>query len=292
MRRISRENMRLLVRRSLYPAGWVVAVCVMVSAAALTAVFALGLEETALAYAVYPLSAYALTVLVLALIPALPVLVRRVKEHRLFSLLLDDKDRRERLSMRAALGVSVGYAVFKLAAGWYYGSVWFMAVAVYYIVLAVMRYLILRGAGRLGSGADGWRLFRLTGYLMLALTVAISGMAVQMVRDNQAYMYPGFIIYASAAYTFYSLTLAVMNLFRIRRQASPVQAAARALTLAGALMAIFALQTGMIARFGTGDELFRLVMNALTGGAVCIAVLVMGVLMAVYGGRMIRRTDP
>ena len=279
-------------RRMLRPAPWVIAVCTVFSAAALTAVFMLDMEQTALAYAVYPLSAYALTTLVLALIPAFPSMVKRVKEHPLARILLTDGERRERLSMRTALGVSVGYAVFKLAAGWYYGSVWFMAVAVYYIVLAVMRYLILRGAGRIRKEADGWRLFQLTGYLMLALTVAISGMAVQMVRDNRAYVYPGFIIYASAAYTFYNLTLAVMNLFRVRRQASPVQAAARALTLAGALMAIFALQTGMIARFGTGDELFRLVMNALTGGAVCIAVLVMGVLMAVYGGRMIRRTDP
>lgn len=49
---------------------------------------------------------------------------------------------------------------------------------------------------------------------MLLLSLAMAGMIVQMVLQNEGYSYPGTVIYASAAYTFYSLVLAAVNLGR------------------------------------------------------------------------------
>lgn len=285
------DTWRQWARRALYPPVWLVWLAAALSAVLLVWVFSMGLEESVVAYIAYPLSAWALTVAVIRLLPVLRTLPGRMKGSRYAARILGNDALCANVSMYAGLGVSLFYAAFKLVAGWIYDSKWFMAVAVYYMVLALMRYLLMRGVKGPGAGREdiSWYIHRAAGLLMLILTAAIAGMAVQMVVDNQVYSYPGLIIYASAAYAFYSLTAALVNLIRFRKEDDPVASAARVIALAGALMAIYALQTGLIDRFGEGDETLRLVMNALTGGAVCLAVLSMGVMMVARSQREISR---
>ena len=274
------EQMKKAVRRLLRPHGAVTACAAVLSAVLLIYVFINGLEESALAYIAYPLSAWALTAAVLWTVEAFPALKQRALNSTAGKLFQNAELRRS-FSMYSGLGISLFYALFKLAGGWVYRSTWLMAVAIYYMVLAVMRYLLMRYTLRKGvTMAEEWRVYRLTGALMLLLTLTISGMAVQMVRDNQAYTYPGVVIYASAAYTFYSLTMAIIQLVRYRKAERPLLTAVRVVTFAVALMAMFALQTGLIDQFGAAEgEVFRMTMNALTGGFVCLTTFACGLKM-------------
>lgn len=285
------DTWRQWARRAPYPPVWLVWLAAALSAVLLVWVFSMGLEESVVAYIAYPLSAWALTIAVIRLIPVFRALPHRVKGSRHAARILGNDALRVNMSMYTGLGVSLFYAAFKLIAGWLYHSKWFAAVAVYYMVLALMRYLLMRGVKGPGAGREdiSWFIHRAAGLLMLILTAAIAGMAVQMVVDNQVHSYPGLIIYASAAYAFYSLTVALVNLIRFRREENPVASAARMTAFAGALMAIFALQTGLIDRFGEGEDGLRLVMNSLTGGAVCLSVLSMGVMMVFRSQKEINR---
>lgn len=248
-----------------------------VSALLLIAVFTNGWEEKPLAYAAYPLSAWALTAAVLHLISSWSDLSARISQTRAVRI-LSDRERIQSVSVRAGLGVSLFYASFKLTTGCIYRSSWLIAVAIYYAVLALMRYFLLRHTG--ASPADARRVYRLTGALMVLLGLTMSGLAVQMVRDNQVYSYPGFIIYASAAYTFYSLITAVIQLIRRRQEPDPLRQAARMLSCAVALMALYALQAGLIDRFGAEEgETFRMTMNILTGAVACLTTMILGALM-------------
>lgn len=247
-------------------------------------------------YFVYFLSAYALTVFIIGF-KRIAAAVRgfvlstklyeRLDNNKFTRTFIHDMSFRGTVSMYQGLAVNTVFAVFKLVTAFYYRSVWFGAVGVYYLVMGFIRLTLVHGMKRAEKLQNGdeliceYKSYRLCGILMFLLNSGMAGMAVQMVHDNKYYEYPGLVIYLSAAYAFYTLTIAVINLFKFKRLNSPVLSASKALNFAGALMSIFALQTALIARFGGNDALFRQIANSLTGGAVCFATFGIAVFMII-----------
>ena len=256
-----------------------------VAAALLIYVFTHGMEQSALAYAAYPLSAYALTAVIVTAIPG----IRRAKDYvrgsRRISAYMADREKRMRSSLRRGLFINVAYAAVKFGTGVYLNSVWFGAVGVYYMVLSVIRFLLVRGdraQHRISEPKEryrrAWKSFRTAAWLVLLLNVAMSGMAALMIRHNEAFVYPGVLIYASAAYTFYRVTMAVISSVRYRSAKDPILSAAKYIDMCVSLMSLYALQSAMIVTFGS-TERFRLIMNSITGTVVCAWVVLIGIYM-------------
>lgn len=283
--------LRKLGKGLLFPPLFVVFPLVPLSAGLLVYVFAAGREDTPLAYAAYALSAYALA-LACAAIPRVLRLGSQLRRHALVDRYVSDYAYRTHLMLRVGLLLNLAYAVFKLCTGVVYSSYWLIALGVYYALLAMIRFLLLRRRGEPGDCtaelAAQYRAYRLTGVLLLALGVVMSAIIFQVVRDNQTYSYPGTIIYAFGAYAFYRIIMAAVNLIRRRGRDDPLFAAARCLNLATAIVSVFSLQTALLSAFGTEKPAFRLIANAASGTAVCAAILLMAVMMVRTGSRSLR----
>lgn len=238
------------------------------------------------AYISYFVSAYTLTVVMIKM----PALCKKIKRglygNKYSNMYLTNSQIRAKISLYTGCGISVLYACFKLGMGIYLSSVWLGAVAVYYIILSLMRLALLRRFRRSkwyeteeGLHLFGLKSFRFCGILMFLLNIAVSGLVVQMIWQNKSYEYPGFLIYATAAYAFYCLTMAIINIVKYRHMEQPILSAAKMLSFACALISILAMQTAMLTQFGNGQENFARLMNSLTGGAVCFSIFVMAVWM-------------
>lgn len=282
--------------RALHPHPLVCALLAIASAVGLTYVFVNGLEESVPAYAVYVLSFYALCVLAAAAPSVFRACRARVYRNGTAARYLSDREYRMRVSLYAGTAISLAYAALKLLTGVYVHSTWFGAVGVYYMVLCILRYLLVRNdrsaRRREGEAEDPRRVIRIyftCGMLLFALNAAMSGMVFKMIWDNEGFRYPGFLIYATAAYTFYRLTMAIINTARMRHSQNAVFAIAKALDLCAALMSIFVLQSAMFDAFGAEmSVLTQKLMNTLTGGAVCLSVVCMAVMMTIRAARAYR----
>ena len=135
---------------------------------------------------------------------------------------------------------------------------------------------------------------RRTAWLLFLLNIPMGGMIVLMVLTDSGYSYPGYVIYLSALYTFYTIILAVVNLVTFRRLGSPVLSAAKVLSFVAALMSLLGLQTAMISQFSTEGENFRRMMNAITGGGVWFSVILIAVYMLLRSRNMkeVKPVDP
>ena len=152
---------------------------------------------------------------------------------------------------KLSLGLNVIYAVMKFTFGLRYHSVWFGTLAVYYFLLAVMRFLLLHHANRKGFGTDR------------------SG-------ELQSYRLCGMI-------------LMVMNVVKYRKYRSPVMSAAKVVSLAAALVSMLSLETAMLTQFGSTDsEMSRRIMTACTGAGVCTMILAMAVYMIYHATRELK----
>lgn len=259
-------------------------------------VFALEIRDPVPRYASYLASAYALAVTC----AGLPRLFRGLKKgkekalgHPLAQRLratpagekyLTDIHFRNRISLHVRLTVNLAYIVMKLSTGLYYRSAWLISLAVYYILLAVMRLSLLRYKAE-GDGAAAFRVYRRCGFVLLLMNQALTGIVVFMVRQNRGFRYPGVLIYAMAAYAFYAVITAAVSIAKTRRQNSPILSATKAVNLVAALVSLLSLTTAMLAQFGGEDDpAFRRAMTGAVGGGVCTLVI----LMAAY---MIRRAN-
>ena len=131
-------------KKLLYPPVWLIGVLSVISAVALTAVFLKGWENTPIAYGSYGVSAYALTVLCIFCARVLPGKYRQIKtkisNHPLGNRYLTDRVFRTKVSLHISLGINLLYVVIQLVSWYINRSWWFVVLAVYYVILSVMRF--------------------------------------------------------------------------------------------------------------------------------------------------------
>lgn len=287
-----------ILRKLLLPPPALLVPLAAASAAGLFWVFAGGRDGSAPAIALYLLSFYTLVVWC-ARLPALVRWARRGPGARLARLPLVRRYRadlrfRGACSLYLGLASSLCFAAFKAASSVLYRSVWFGAVAAYYLALAVLRGALVLGLRRCAAVPPQeqrrreLRGYRRTGWLMLALTAAMSGMVTQMVRDGRGYSYPGILIYVCALYAFYAVIQSAAGWVRFRGADSPLLSAGKAVSFAGAAMSILTLQTAMLAQFDAEGALDRQLFNALTGIAVLALCFGLALHLILHGSRLLR----
>ncbi len=261
------------------------------------------IQNPILQYASYAASAYALVVTVTGFVylnTAIGGVRKFISGHPLMkkfrSTGLGEKymtDVRFRAGVSLVQGFSINllYIIMKLVSGIVYRSAWFIALAVYYMLLAVMRFLLVRRLNAQDE-AEELRHYRLCGIMLLFMNQALAGIVVFMVRHNRGFAYPGLLIYAMAAYSFYAVIVAVINIVKTRRHKSPILSAAKAINLVAALVSILALTTAMLSQFGGEDNAeFNRVMTAATGGAVCTVVIGMAVYMIWRANKNLKKIE-
>ena len=182
---------------------------VIVSAALLIYAFACPDANPVIAYAGYFISAYTLAVVCFRMPKIFKALKKSLYSNAYSKKIITDKKLRTEFFMYFSCGFSIIYAIIKFSAGVYYHSLWIGAVAVYYIIVSLMRFgLIKQYRNNLKRENDreqrilALKSYRFCGVLMFVLNIAVSGLVVQLIWHGETYQYPGFLIYAFAAYSF------------------------------------------------------------------------------------------
>lgn len=269
------KQYRQFLKKLIYPNSIIVFLLVLISAVALTIIFVQGFEKSIFAYAVYAVSAYALTIAVVRLVFLCKAGKDRLHKNAFYHRYSTDLDFKAVVSIHLSLAITFFYCITKAVAGIYYRSAWFGSMAFYYIVLAVVRFLLLRHTRRGQNDLfQAYKVYRFCGYLLFVLTVALASMSFYTIYDNKAIQYPGFMIYAAAGFTFYNFTMAVFNLVRYQKLNNPIYSASKILVLATAFVSVFFLQTSMFSAFGDGG-VWQYYMNIGTGA--CVFALIVGI---------------
>lgn len=255
--------------------------------------------EPVIAYAAYFLSAYAFIITVTGITGIVRFVRQGIDRHPLvrkaLGIPLVSRYLREDM-FRAETGLYQGffinllYAGIKMFSGILYRSVWFITLAVYYILLAVMRASLLHYVRKAGKDkVSEWKRYRLCGIILLFMNIALAGIVILVIYQNSGFEYPGMLIYVMAMYAFYAAIMAVRNVVKFRKYGNPVMSAAKVINLTAALVSMLSLETAMLTQFGAADDpLFRQIMTASTGAGISLVVLGMAVFMIVRSTRQMK----
>ena len=284
-------------KKLLFPPVYLMVILVILSAVALTFVFVKGMEQSIPAYIVYVLAFYTLTTVMAFCVMVLPkrynAMKQKIYDHPFGNRYMTDRVFRTNISLSISFVISMLYVGINLWSWHALKSYWFMVLAVYYVIMAVMRFLLVRYVRiqKIGTNILGeWKRSRICAYILLLINLSLSGAVLMILYQHRGYDYPGMMIYVMALYTFYALTISVVDIVKYRKMGSPVMSTAKIVSLSAALVSLLNLETAMFAQFGAGlAPEHQRIFIILTGAGVSITVVTLSVILIVNANKEIRR---
>ena len=156
-------------------------------------------------------------------------------------------------------------------------SAWLLTMAAYHILLGVMRFGAVLTERRRGSERF---VMRFCGGMLMVLALVLGASTVLSIWQERAVPHGMIVMLTIAVYTFWKMTMAIVHTVQAHQSGTPLTRTIRNITLASALASLMTMQRSMLVSFeGEMSAGEAMLLNALTGGAVCILVLLMGLNM-------------
>ena len=243
--------------------------------------------ESILAIFSYLLSFYVLLVICFR-IPAMIKFVKKMKkENKYLSKYFSDVRLRVNISLYGSLIWNVAFAVFQLCLGFYHKSFWFYSMFAYYIILAIMRFFLVRHTRKYKAKEQveiELKKSIICGWLLLFMNLALAVIVVFMVYFGRTFEHHMITTIAIAAYTFLTFAVAIVNLVRYKKYESPVYSTAKVISLIAGAVSMLTLEATMLTTFGGNEATyFKPLMLSLTGAAVIGFAITMAVILLVKG---------
>ena len=194
---------------------------------------------------------------------------RKVYEHY-----REDPWFRASTSLKMSSIINMFFIIYQGYNAFMRSSYWYGALAVYYAMLTFLRVTMVTFMQTdAADGREELRRYRFCGYMLLLLTTIIIAMGIIINRIGHRPVYPGHMVFVTAAFTVYNVTFAIFNYVKWRQLEDPVVSASKALSIASALMSIYTLQNAVIGRYAAfSDATMVHVFTYLTPALVLIAI--------------------
>ena len=174
-----------------------------------------------------------------------------MKIRELFKRYKSDTTFRNKVNLYNGATTSMIFTAIQLYGGIRYQSVWFFSFAIYNAVLALVRFYLARSVGK--KRAEGWKVFRVVGFVMTILNIALIVMISIMIADPRIALheYSLVIALANGLWTLISAGMTVHSVAELRNKNDPVALADRLVALTTSVVAVLMLQTSLIASITT-----------------------------------------
>lgn len=284
---------RKCLKGFLFPPFWVLCLITPLAIGLLVYAF-LGLGTGhPLSYVAYVLSAYALTLWCMrapSLVRELPAFV----QNSPVAVSLREKRGGYYHIVRVTPYLfQVAYIGLLATLGFQHKSFWYLSLGVYYLILLLLRLgLSTYEKHKVGDNTpEERRAVRRCGYTLLGLNGALTLIIFFMVYWGRTFYHNQVVTIALAAYTFTTLTLAILRAIRHTKEGmSPLTLAKDMVKLAASAVALLTLEATMLTTFG-GEmaEGSRRLMLLFSGIAVAAFILVIACL-TISAGKKNRKT--
>ena len=190
-------------------------------------------------------------------------------------------DRTRKLALVSLL-FNMVYSAYHIIFGITTHSWWFFTIGIYYAILSIVRFVVLRHKGKKHF------VIRFTGIMLMVLSLSLVGTVILAFVKDRGTEFHLIVMLAIAVYAFTKITLATIKWIKARKSKSAKLITLRNISFADAFVSIFSLQRSMLVSFEGMSEIEIRIMNVATGSAVCIIVFLLG-LNLVQQKRRIKR---
>ena len=199
---------------------------------------------------------------------------------------------RMNVSVYGALVFNLAFAIFQLGLGFYHKSFWFYSMFVYYLMLGVIRFYLVKHLSKYKANEKAdmeIKKYLICGVLLLVMNLALAVIIFFIVYFNKTFYHHMITTIAMAAFTFSTFIIAIINLVRYKKYKSPVYSAVKIVSFIAGCVSMLTLETTMLTTFGeSAGSSFSQLMLSLTGAVVSVLSIVMAIRMIVKGTRWLK----
>ena len=247
--------------------------------------------QTVLHYVLYALAAISLTYFVYTIVYFAPKItessINLLKKYKFTRSLLENYGYRTLVFSIISFTLNLAYVVFMAVLGIMTGSAWYLAITAYYLVLSFVKGFVFYSKKKYKDEVHQAKTFKYSAGMLIFLTIAFSGIITLIYTSNMYFEYAGLMIYAVAAYTFLNLTVAIVNLFKARKQDDLYVQCMRNINLASALVSVVVLQVALFQAFSPENN--TSFANGLTGGVISVLILILAIYMIIKANKILKQ---
>ena len=162
------------------------------------------------------------------------------------------------------------YSAYHIIFGLSTRSWWFLTIGIYYAILSIVRFGVLRHKGNKAF------LLRFTGAMLVTMSISLVGTVILAFVKDRGTVFPLVAMLAMATYTVTKITLAIIKWIKARKCTSAKMITLRNISLANAFVSIVSVQRSMLVSFEGMSATEIRIMNLATGSGVCILVFLLG----------------
>ena len=122
--------------------------------------------------------------------------------------------------------------------------------------------------------------YRYCGFMLSAISLALSLSVVQMLADGASFHTPKAFIFLFAAFALYRMVMAIYHFVKASKKDDLVVRAVRYVNLITALVTLLSLQTAIFAAFE--PPFSHAIVNAVAGSLVCLVTMTLGIYMVSF----------
>lgn len=248
--------------------------------------------ESLISFISYGLSFYALTILCIR-IPNILKMIKKFKtENKFIVKYRENVNFRINISLFGSLILNVVYSIFQLCLGLYHKSFWFYSMALYYILLTLVRIYLVMHTKKYKPGDEllaEYKRYNFCGWILLVLNLAVTMMIFFIIYFDRTFYHHQITTIGLAAYTFITFSLSIYNFIKYRKYKSPVYQATKSINLVAACVSMMTLTTTMLTTFGTAEVIkFKKILLSCVGGVISLFILIISFKIIVYTSKKIK----
>lgn len=237
--------------------------------------------------------------LIVKFVPTLRTNVKTLaKRHTWTDKLINNYGFRTAVFSMGSLMITCAFSFYNIILSYVLSSIWYGAIAGYYISISLVRLSVFiseRRAMKRNNGVMLYReklfIYRNSGIALLILETALTAAVGQMVSSPRPInFYSEITAISFAAFAVYKVSLAIYNTVKAHKLNDPIIQSHRNIGLTGAAVSLLSMQVTLHAVFGK-DPAFAMILNSITGSAVCFFTIVLGISMIVKGTMRMNEID-
>ncbi len=285
------DNMLGILKKYLFLSLVEIIILDVICAAGMFIIYHYDFSDSWIGYTVYSFSFYGVVVSSIFVYSNIVSVRNKVKKVYLIQKYQNDIQFKMKIRLFCSSCINLLYAGFKLFIGYRYTSIWEINIGIYYLLLFIICFVLLRQVNYAEVGKNKKEEYRKSircGYFLIILNVILSAVVIMMIKDNYTYNYPGYMIYVVAMYVFYNIITGTINLIKYHKYHSPVINSANTICFISALVSLLTLQTAMLTQFGDENIQMKQFTNGLTGAVVCLTIFIISIYMVVHSKKHLK----
>ena len=218
-------------------------------------------------------------------------LLEKFHNKPLISAIITSFSTRTLVLSALAFAINIAFALFNGIASLIYKSMWHGSLAIYYFFLSFMRLAIiliffsLRRKHREDPDRMAFekeKIYLFNGLLILLLAIALTAVNIEVIFSTRPAIAGEIFAIALATYSFYKITIAIINSARARRTTDAITKTIRNIGLVDAVVSMLMLTNTLITTFGSAVDMrlmlvFASVASSITNISVGSFMIIQGI---------------